>query len=81
MIPDSMWKISGAIAQKKFSDDEMTQTDALDEFLIRVHNETFAVSGMIFQDAWNLDLERLKRCYIWRGGFLIMEWCHFVHII
>lgn len=27
----------------------MTQTDALDEFLIRVHNETFAVSGMIFR--------------------------------
>ena len=23
-----------------------------------------AVSGMIFQDAWNLDLDRLKRCYI-----------------
>ena len=45
-------------------DDEMTQTDALDEFLIRIHNETFAVSGMIFQDAWNLDLDRLKRCYI-----------------
>ena len=42
----------------------MTQTDALDEFLIRIHNETFAVSGMIFQDAWNLDLDRLKRCYI-----------------
>ena len=55
-----MWSYS----TKKFSDDEMTQTDALDEFLIRVHNETFAVSGMIFQDAWNLDLERLKRCYI-----------------
>ena len=25
---------------------------------------TFAVSGMVFQDAWNLDLKRLKRCYI-----------------
>ena len=42
----------------------MTQTDALDEFLNRVHNETFAVSGMLFQDAWNLELDRLKRCYI-----------------
>ena len=57
---ENQWSYS----TKKFSDDEMTQTDALDEFLIRVHNETFAVSGMIFQDAWNLDLERLKRCYI-----------------
>ena len=57
---ENQWSYS----TKKFDDGEMTQTDALDEFLIRVHNETFAVSGMIFQDAWNLDLERLKRCYI-----------------
>ena len=38
--------------------------DGFDEFLREVHNSTFAVSGMIFQDAWNLDLARLKRCYI-----------------
>ena len=57
---ENQWSYS----TKKFDDGEMTQTDALDEFLIRVHNETFAVSGMIFQDAWNLDFERLKRCYI-----------------
>jgi len=23
-----------------------------------------AVSGMVFQDAWNLDLNRLQECYI-----------------
>ncbi|MBR5510558.1 MAG: radical SAM protein [Lachnospiraceae bacterium] len=39
-------------------------TSSLDEFLIRLHNNTFAVSGMLFQDAGNLDLERLRRCYI-----------------
>ena len=38
--------------------------DGFDEFLRDVHNSTFAVSGMIFQDAYNLDLVRLKRCYI-----------------
>ena len=27
-------------------------------------NDTFTVSGMLFQDAWNLDLDRLRRCYI-----------------
>ena len=37
---------------------------SLDEFLIKRHNNTFAVSGMLFQDACNLDLERLRRCYI-----------------
>ena len=38
--------------------------DGFDEFLRDVHNATFAVSGMIFQDAYNLDIARLKRCYI-----------------
>lgn len=38
--------------------------DGFDVFLQQVHNSTFAVTGMIFQDAWNLDLARLKRCYI-----------------
>ena len=57
---ESQWSYSTKI----YEEEEMTQTDALDEFLLRIHNETFAVSGMIFQDAWNLDLDRLKRCYI-----------------
>lgn len=39
-------------------------TSSLDEFLVNLHNNTFAVSGMLFQDAWNVDLDRLKRCYI-----------------
>ena len=39
-------------------------TSALDEFLRQTVENTFTVSGMVFQDAWNLDLERLKRCYI-----------------
>ena len=39
-------------------------TSALDDFLQQAVDNTFTVSGMLFQDAWNLDLERLKRCYI-----------------
>lgn len=39
-------------------------TSSLDEFLVNLHNNTLAISGMLFQDAWNLDLERLRRCYI-----------------
>lgn len=38
--------------------------DSLDEFLERVNTYTLAVSGMAFQDAWTLDLERLKQCFI-----------------
>lgn len=39
-------------------------TSSLDKFLTNLHNNTFAISGMLFQDACNLDLERLRRCYI-----------------
>ena len=39
-------------------------TSSLDEFLQKTVENTFAVSGMVFQDAYNLDLDRLRRCYI-----------------
>lgn len=35
-----------------------------DQFLARVQTHTFSLSGMAFQDAWNLDLERLRDCCI-----------------
>jgi uncharacterized radical SAM superfamily Fe-S cluster-containing enzyme len=35
-----------------------------DEFLARAKSHSFCISGMAFQDAWNLDLERLRDCYI-----------------
>ncbi len=35
-----------------------------DTFIERARTHTFCLSGMAFQDAWNLDLERLKDCYI-----------------
>lgn len=41
-----------------------TETSSLDLFLKQAVEDTFTVSGMLFQDAWNLDLQRLKRCYI-----------------
>jgi uncharacterized radical SAM superfamily Fe-S cluster-containing enzyme len=35
-----------------------------DMFLERARTHSFCISGMAFQDAWNLDLERLKDCCI-----------------
>jgi 7,8-dihydro-6-hydroxymethylpterin dimethyltransferase len=35
-----------------------------DVFLERKRTHTFCVSGMAFQDAWTLDLDRLRECYI-----------------
>ena len=39
-------------------------TSVFDEFLKQAVDSTFTVSGMLFQDAWNLDFSRLRRCYI-----------------
>ena len=44
--------------------DPMSETSSLDAFLAEMHRRRFTVSGMVFQDAWNLDLERLRRCHI-----------------
>lgn len=38
--------------------------DSLDEFIDRVQRYSLSISGMAFQDAWNLDLERLRECFI-----------------
>ena len=37
---------------------------SLDDFLERVNTYTLSISGMAFQDAWNLDLDRLRDCQI-----------------
>ncbi|RYD01609.1 hypothetical protein N752_28960 [Desulforamulus aquiferis] len=35
-----------------------------DSFIERTRTHSFSISGMAFQDAWNLDIERLKDCCI-----------------
>lgn len=56
---------SGTEEERVFNaDGELEETSALDAFLAQIRQDTFAVSGMVFQDAYNLDLTRLKRCYI-----------------
>ena len=51
-------------AEEFAADGDLTDTSSLDAFLEHARLNTFAVSGMVFQDAWNLDLRRLRRCYI-----------------
>ena len=46
------------------SDEKTSSTQSLDDFLDRFDKYTLAISAMLFQDAWNLDLNRLKQCYI-----------------
>ena len=38
--------------------------DTLDGLAARMRSHTLSISGMAFQDVWNLDLERLRDCHI-----------------
>ncbi|HPU36184.1 MAG TPA: radical SAM protein, partial [Bacillota bacterium] len=43
---------------------QKVEKDSLDLFLERMKNYTFCISGMAFQDVWNLELERLRYCSV-----------------
>jgi uncharacterized radical SAM superfamily Fe-S cluster-containing enzyme len=38
--------------------------DAFDQFLEQAARQTFSLTAMFFQDAWSMDLERLKGCCV-----------------
>lgn len=38
--------------------------DSLDVFLKRLEKYSLCISGMAFQDVWNIDLDRLQECFI-----------------
>ncbi len=40
----------------------------LDQFIQQVRTRTFSISAMAFQDAWTLDLERVRECCIHVAG-------------
>ncbi|HOP40255.1 MAG TPA: hypothetical protein PLI53_04360, partial [Geobacteraceae bacterium] len=46
------------------SADQAMDTETLDGFLEQVKVRMLSVSCMAFQDAWNLDLERVRDCCI-----------------
>jgi len=50
--------------EPKYAISRYAEPNSIDEFLERKKQYTLAISGMAFQDAWNLDLTRLKECYI-----------------
>ena len=51
----------GAVPEKEAPPDD---PDSLDGALYQLKHKRFSISAMAFQDAWNLDLERLRNCYI-----------------
>ncbi|MDR9787005.1 MAG: radical SAM protein [Peptococcaceae bacterium MAG4] len=42
--------------------ESITDFDSFDNFLRRLRTHSFTLTAMVFQDAGNLDLERLRRC-------------------
>lgn len=55
------------ISVKKLGSEEACcalNIDSLDAFLERVDTYSLCISGMAFQDAWTIDLDRLRECFI-----------------
>ena len=55
---------SGPRLRVKTSSGQSSEIPDFDQFLAEAHNNTLAISGMLFQDAYTLDLDRLQRCYV-----------------
>jgi uncharacterized radical SAM superfamily Fe-S cluster-containing enzyme len=53
----------------------------LDGFLNRARSHAFTISAMAFQDAWTLDLERLRRCslHVYDQGRVVPFCSHYIH--
>jgi uncharacterized radical SAM superfamily Fe-S cluster-containing enzyme len=45
-------------------DADTMRLDSLDAFLEQSRTRSFCVSGMAFQDAWTVDLDRLRDCFV-----------------
>jgi uncharacterized radical SAM superfamily Fe-S cluster-containing enzyme len=54
--------------------------DSFDSFLRRVRTHSFTLTAMVFQDAGNLDLERLRRCslHVFDDGRFVPFCAHYL---
>ncbi|NLJ70415.1 MAG: radical SAM protein [Clostridiaceae bacterium] len=62
MVVASKWTIPEEIVPSEKT--SSIDVSYLDKFLMERQNTTLAISGMAFQDAYTMDLNRLRRCYI-----------------
>ena len=62
------WTFPGGDGPRGAEPDGVTKTDSLDAFLEQVERGSFCISGMAFQDVWNIDLERLRDCFLHVAG-------------
>ena len=73
--PDEETPAGNGAAPEESSAEERKTLDMtdMDTFLARAKSHGFTITSMNFQDAWNLDLERLVRCslHVYRDGRLV----------
>ena len=73
--PDEETPAGNGAAPEESSAEERKALDMtdMDTFLARAKSHGFTITSMNFQDAWNLDLERLVRCslHVYRDGRLV----------
>lgn len=62
------WTFPGGDGPRGAEPDGATRIDSLDAFLEQVERGSFCISGMAFQDVWNVDLERLRDCFLHVAG-------------
>ena len=67
------WKRNPVLEKESSSLPDTENMMDFDSFLARVAANGFTVTGMAFQDAYNLDLERLRRCslHVYDNGRVI----------
>ena len=71
------WKRS---ADAEAQADPAADLSDFDGFLSRVRSHGFTITGMAFQDAYNLDMERLRRCslHVWSEGRIVPFCAHYL---
>jgi len=57
------WVFHDSTSQKSSSESQCDFGE-WDAYIRRIRDYGFSISGMAFQDAWNMDLNRLKACTI-----------------
>jgi uncharacterized radical SAM superfamily Fe-S cluster-containing enzyme len=62
------WAYPGEATSPASTSDGAAARDSLDAFLEDARKNSFSISGMAFQDAWNIDLERLRDCFLHVAG-------------
>lgn len=63
-IVANKWKLPSLDRLNELIELDQSKLDSLDKFLVQKEINTLTISCMAFQDIWNVDIERLKRCYV-----------------